>query len=142
LCTTVRDLRQFWEEVMMGFVEQMAAGATNEKRGVLIVDDSEDLLNVFSTAIEIANLEVRTARNGLEALISAHMWLPSVVLMDLAMPVLDGIGATRLLKASEATRGIPVIAHTATPDLCRVVAKERLFAHVLPKPAPVLVGLL
>lgn len=50
------------------------------------------------------------------------------------MPVLDGIEATRLLKAAPATRHVPVIAHTARPDVLEGPI-TRLFARVLAKPA-------
>jgi CheY-like chemotaxis protein len=54
--------------------------------------------------------------------------------MDVAMPVLDGIQATRLLRASPATQGINVIAHTARTDLDGVPLSQ-LFESVLAKPA-------
>jgi CheY-like chemotaxis protein len=49
------------------------------------------------------------------------------------MPILDGIEATRLLKATDATKYIPVIAHTARPGSCHLPPGV-LFAHILPKP--------
>jgi CheY-like chemotaxis protein len=77
---------------------------------------------------------VSTASNGLEALIAAYEIRPSVIVMDVTMPVLDGIEATRLIKAAEATRHARVIAYTGNPALdTRVVD---LFAAVLSKPAP------
>lgn len=54
-----------------------------------------------------------TAENGLEGVAQATGLLPALVLMDLAMPVLDGWEATRRLKSDPRTRAIPVIALTA-----------------------------
>ena len=56
------------------------------------------------------------AENGQEAIAMLRESAFDLVLMDLQMPVLDGIETTRLLKAAAATRDIPVIAHTARPD--------------------------
>jgi len=50
------------------------------------------------------------------------------------MPILDGIEATRLLKAGAATRHVPVIAHTAKPDVVEETS-ARPFAHVWPRPS-------
>jgi CheY-like chemotaxis protein len=53
--------------------------------------------------------------------------------MDVAMPVLDGLAATKLLQASDVTRDLKVIAYTATPDLCNGPLAG-LFVDVLAKP--------
>lgn len=59
---------------------------------------------------------------------------PAVIIMDLRMPVLDGIQATRLLKSEATTRHLRVIAHTGLPaSFNRRVLK--FFDLVLPKPA-------
>jgi CheY-like chemotaxis protein len=100
---------------------------------ILVVDDVADVAEMVAAVLENAGFEVVTATNGLEGLLAAHRSRPTVILMDLQMPVLDGIETTRLLKAAATTRHIPVIAHTARPDSCHV-PPEQLFAHVLPKP--------
>lgn len=74
-----------------------------------------------------------TAANGLEGVLAAHLASPAIVLMDITMPVLNGIEAARSLKASTATRDLRVIAYTAKPDFY----EERLaglFVDVLSKP--------
>lgn len=81
-----------------------------------------------------AGFVVRTAANGLEGLLAAYEMRPAVILMDFAMPVLDGLEATRLIKASDATRRSRVIAYTSTPPQRHSVV-EKLFAAVVRKPA-------
>ena len=71
---------------------------------MLVVDDYGDIRDVLAGVLEDAGFVVRTAANGLEALIAAYEMRPGVIVMDVSMPVLDGIEATRLIKASEATR--------------------------------------
>ena len=73
---------------------------------VLIVDDSPEQREIASQILEHAGYAAITAANGLEALMVAHYARPTIVLMDVNMPVLDGIEATRLLKASPGTRHV------------------------------------
>ena len=112
-----------------------APGSDEPRRPlVLVVDDSKDNRDVAALLLETSGFDAITAGNGLEGLIVAHYTRPAVVLMDVAMPILDGIQATRLLRASPVTQGINVIAHTAKVDLDST-AMARLFESVLPKPA-------
>jgi CheY-like chemotaxis protein len=101
---------------------------------VLVVDDYGDTRELVAEVLQNAGFVVRTAVNGLEALIAAYEMRPGVIVMDVAMPVLDGIEATRLIKASEATRDARVIAYTANASLDSTVV-NRLFVAVLQKPS-------
>lgn len=104
------------------------------RNAVLIVDDYGDIRDVLARVLEGAGYTVRTAADGLEALIAAHEMRPGVIVMDVSMPVLDGIEATRLIKAREATRNARVIAYTADPSFDDSPTRP-LFAAVLAKPA-------
>ena len=84
--------------------------------------------------LETSGFDAITAGNGLEGVLVAHYTRPAVVLMDVAMPVLDGLQATRLLKASEVTQDISVIAYTAKMNIPEAPL-ARLFVDVLMKPA-------
>jgi len=108
------------------------SGAHTGQRA-LIVDDNQDNCEVAATALETSGFEVITAANGLEGVIAAHCAQPSIILMDVTMPVLDGLEATRLLKASGATRDINVIAYTAQASFYQK-AFASLFVAVLAKP--------
>jgi two-component system cell cycle response regulator DivK len=72
---------------------------------------------------------------------SARTWLQrdgialAAIVMDVTMPVLDGIEATRLIKATKATRHARVIAYTGTATFDHRVS-QNLFVAVLAKPAP------
>jgi CheY-like chemotaxis protein len=136
LCVAARRQRQLVETI----VRRMAGdGARGNGHGpgrprVLVVDDATDNRELAAVTLEAAGFDLITATNGLEGVIVAHYARPAVVLMDVAMPVLDGLAAARLLKASEVTRDLKLIAYTATPDFCEgPVAK--LFVDVLAKPA-------
>jgi CheY-like chemotaxis protein len=102
---------------------------------VLVVDDYPEIRELVSRVLQRAGFVVRTAANGLEGLLAAYEMRPGVIVMDVTMPVLDGIEATRLIKATEATRHARVIAYTGNPALDNTLV-QTLFAAVLPKPAP------
>src|SRR4029453_18731763 len=101
---------------------------------VLVVDDYGDVRDVLARVLADAGFVVRTAANGLEALIAAYEMRPGIIVMDVSMPVLDGIEATRLIKAGEATRNARVIAYTGNPSFDESPTRL-LFAAVLHKPA-------
>jgi two-component system cell cycle response regulator DivK len=101
---------------------------------VLVVDDYGDVREALARVLQNAGFVVRTATNGLEALIAAYEMRPGVIVMDVTMPVLDGIEATRLIKAGEATRHARVIAYTGNPSFEDSPART-LFAAVLAKPS-------
>jgi CheY-like chemotaxis protein len=100
---------------------------------VLIADDSDDNRELTANLLDVSGFAPIAARNGLEALMAANCLAPAVALMDVSMPILDGIETARLLRASPVTRQVPVIAHTAWPSFFDGPGRD-LFAAVLPKP--------
>jgi CheY-like chemotaxis protein len=110
-------------------------GARSRPYGVLVVDDYSDSREALAMVLREAGYIVRTASNGLEALIAAYEMRPAVIVMDLMMPVLDGIEATRLIKAIDDLRHACVIAYTAMPGM-DAKAFAQLFSDLVPKPSP------
>ncbi|MGA3185984.1 MAG: response regulator [Bryobacteraceae bacterium] len=80
---------------------------------VLLVEDIEMNRDMLSRRLVRRGFEVIVAADGQEGVETARREMPSIILMDMSLPVLDGWGATRILKAEEATRSIPIIALTA-----------------------------
>lgn len=80
---------------------------------VLLVEDNESNMEMLSTYLRIKGCKVLTARNGVEAIAVAEERLPDVILMDVQMPEMDGLEATRLLRQNAALRLTPIIALTA-----------------------------
>jgi two-component system, cell cycle response regulator DivK len=80
---------------------------------VLIVDDEPDQLDVYRQGLEFAGYRVAVAGGGRVALDMALAAHPDVIIMDLAMPGMNGFEATRRIKELKATRDIPVIALSA-----------------------------
>jgi CheY-like chemotaxis protein len=82
---------------------------------VLVVDDDRDARAMYRMYLKHAGCKVRTARDGIAAIAKAKDRPPDVIVMDLAMPRLDGWIASRWLKSSPATAHIPIIALSAAP---------------------------
>ncbi len=83
---------------------------------ILVVEDYCDNRNVVELILRDAQYEVHSAADGNIGVGLAMLVRPDLILMDLAMPNMDGWEATRRLKANSATRDIPVIAFTAQMD--------------------------
>jgi CheY-like chemotaxis protein len=81
---------------------------------VLVVDDVEDNRDLYATYFEHSGFRASEARDGEEALAIIAQDMPDVVIMDLAMPRLDGWEATRLIKSNPRTAQIIVIVVTGT----------------------------
>jgi CheY-like chemotaxis protein len=80
---------------------------------VLVVDDTDDIRSLWKLWLSFWGFDVVEARNGDEAIRKAAEARPALILMDLWMPVLDGVTATQRLKRDPATADIPVIGVTA-----------------------------
>jgi CheY-like chemotaxis protein len=111
-------------------------GGVDDSPAILVVDDDEDSRRILMYGLGSAGYRVLVAPNGAAAVELCRVVLPSLVIMDLAMPQMDGYAATRALKADERTRDVPVIAWSA-----RIFAADSAellnagFDDVLPKPA-------
>lgn len=80
---------------------------------ILIVDDEPHMLRVTEFSLRRGGYQLIIGRNGREAIELAEREQPSLIVMDVLMPELDGLGALRLLKQSPRTANIPVIMLTA-----------------------------
>ncbi len=80
---------------------------------ILIAEDFDDTRLMMKLLLEMRGHSVIEAANGQEAVEIATSQRPDLILMDLNMPVLDGISATRLLHERPETAGVPVVAVTA-----------------------------
>jgi CheY-like chemotaxis protein len=76
---------------------------------VLVVDDTQDNLVLISLAVQEMNCRVVTAVNGEDALEVALLAEPDLILMDIAMPKLDGIEATRLIRQQKNLKDVPIV---------------------------------
>lgn len=80
---------------------------------ILVVDDSADNLAVISLNLQHQGYRVVTAGNGEDGISVAMQTLPNLILMDINLPALDGLAATRRIREHDALRDVPVVAITA-----------------------------
>ena len=84
------------------------------KRSVLVVEDNERNRKLVRTILKFRGLDVIECEDGTPSLELAKLHKPVLVLMDIQLPVMDGITALGRLRGDPATRDIPVIAVTAS----------------------------
>lgn len=83
------------------------------KMRILIVEDDPNNLKLFRDILHYKGYATLEATDGQQAVDMAKAGLPDLILMDIQMPVLNGIEATRRIKEDEATRHIRIVALTA-----------------------------
>lgn len=106
-----------------------------EYRTVLIVEDSEDARYFMRLELEQLGYRVLEAENGELAVEVAERDKPDVILMDLSLPVMDGIEATEKIRARDGQQRVPVIAVTAHQETpLRANAKAAGFDAYVTKP--------
>ncbi|MGA9997706.1 MAG: response regulator [Pyrinomonadaceae bacterium] len=82
---------------------------------IIVVDDCEDIRDLLRTVLEMRGYSVLEAENGWAAIELAKRECPDLILMDLHMPVLDGLAATRRLRELDEICDVPIIAVSANP---------------------------
>ena len=92
----------------------------------------------MTTILLRENYRVSRARDGVEALLKAGQLVPSVIVMELCLPRLDGWSAIRLLRVDQRTRDIPIVAVTryGPDDVAGIRAREAGCDVFLEKPLP------
>ena len=88
------------------------------KKKILIVEDDSDFREILSRSLRQAGYEVQEAEHALGAICAMVRAGADLVLTDIRMPIMDGLGLVRELKAHEDTRRVPVVVMTGfdTPE--------------------------
>ena len=120
----------------MQYEPESQRSADVDAPAILVVDDDEDSRRILMYGLGSVGYRVLLADNGAAAIEVCRTILPNLVIMDLAMPEMDGYAATRTLKADVRTRDVPIIAWSARVfpgDNSEL--EEMGFDEVLAKPA-------
>jgi CheY-like chemotaxis protein len=96
-------------------------------RKVLLVDDNPDVLWLLNDLLRRSlEVEISTAQNGKVAVETAREVQPDLILMDLMMPVMNGLEAIREIKNDESIKMVPVVAFTA---LINTFQRDEVMKH-------------
>ena len=89
-----------------------------KKGNVLVIDDNRLNMKLMKAVLQVkGNYEVLEAQSAEEGIEIAHEYHPDIILMDLQLPDMDGLSATRLIKSDPEISDIPVIAVTSSAML-------------------------
>ncbi len=112
------------------------AEALQHRYRILIAEDDPAVLQLYARYAEKRGHQVLLAHDGAEALVIAAAELPDLLMLDVAMPKLDGRDVLRQLKANDRTRSIPVLVVTASggEQTLRTMMVELGAEDVLEKP--------
>jgi two-component system cell cycle response regulator DivK len=91
----------------------LGAESSHAAKRILVVEDNELNMKLLNDVLEAHGYEVMSTGRGMVAVEWARQYRPNLILMDLQLPDLSGLEATRQIKAAKETRDIPVIAVTA-----------------------------
>lgn len=83
---------------------------------ILFVDDEEDITEFLSYNFKKFGFEVRKADNGISGIKVLENWKPDIIVADIMMPEMNGIGFCKEVKQNEATKDIPFLFLSATHD--------------------------
>ena len=100
---------------------------------VLVIDDDSDARTLLELALSVEGFAVRCAVNGADALRVARRWRPDVILLDLAMPVMDGYAFRAAQLLDPVLAAIPVICVSGRHD-AEQAARDLQLAGCVPKP--------
>lgn len=91
----------------------MSTPSSDVRRTILVVDDFDDTRLLLRTWLEKRGFRVVEADNGLDAIAKAETDSPDLIIMDVEMPKLDGLSATRKIRNVEALNSVPIVAVSA-----------------------------
>ena len=83
------------------------------KQTIMVADDTDDVRELMVMQLQLSGYNVIEAKNGQEAVELARQNCPALILMDINMPVMDGITATRAIRGTEELCWVVIVAFSA-----------------------------
>jgi CheY-like chemotaxis protein len=107
------------------------------KKKILIAEDHADIRDMMSIFVEAIGFEPITASDGQEAIELALKHIPELILMDLTMPVMDGVEAATIMRTHDLLADTPIVAVTAYSASVPDHIKTDSFDYVIDKPVDI-----
>jgi len=104
------------------------------RKKVLIAEDHKDIREMMKFMLELNGYEAIEASDGYEAVQKTFRYRPDLVLMDISMPVLDGLDATKAIRQFDVDADVPIVAVTAHGDFYRQKAMDAGCTGIMGKP--------
>ena len=101
---------------------------------VLVAEDSDDSRHFMRLLLEMCGYSVIEAINGQEAVDAVKQETPDLILMDMSMPIMDGITATKIIRKFETSAKIPIVAVTAYGSAYQRIAMDAGCDALIAKP--------
>jgi CheY-like chemotaxis protein len=98
---------------------------------ILVIDDQPEVLELLSDLLEHNKYEVLTATEGVEGLAKAKAHKPELIVLDIAMPVMDGYDFMKELRADEEIKNIPVIIITGRVQLQEIFEEQGIQDYIM-----------
>ncbi|HVK93547.1 MAG TPA: response regulator, partial [Noviherbaspirillum sp.] len=125
--STVGEGSAFWFDLSLPIVQPASVsgaetgnvtGYQGRRQKVLIVEDGDANRRILAELLSTVGFEIHEAVHGQDGLEKARVIVPDLILMDIRMPVMDGLEATRQIRQVEALKQVPIItiSASATPD--------------------------
>jgi signal transduction histidine kinase/CheY-like chemotaxis protein len=112
--TVVSPVKGIKSEAIPQIEESLNSGQTGKENPViLLTDDNEDNINMILEYLQEQGYQVVVARSGAEAITQAKEERPDLILMDIQMPEMDGLEATRRLRTDPTLTSVPIVTLTA-----------------------------
>ena len=112
--------------------QEPPAQEVDRRRRVLLIDDDPDAAALVRAALEPEGCSLQVETDPVRAIASARLEAPSLILLDLRLPRVDGREALRLLRADPRTRPVPVVVISVRDDAGATLAEGA--QAVVPKP--------
>jgi CheY-like chemotaxis protein len=102
---------------------------------ILVVDDDPAIRAMYTEILADEGYGVQTAENGQDAIAQIHAHQTDLIMMDIMMPIMDGLTACTKIKADPEMQGVPIIIMSAGTNLRRQAEEFAcLAAAIIPKP--------
>lgn len=109
-------------QAFSSMLETVKPHMKSERPIVMVADDQPVMQKIIATILEPRGFKVELASNGVEAIMKAKVMIPQLILLDIDMPIMDGLATLQAMKQVEITKNIPVIMLTSHADKSMIQA--------------------